>query len=121
MTSIWAVLTNSTALAAIPHTVAGAFAVAAAFLVGIAAWHLWRKRHTEDEHRPVWRSSVKLGAWVGAVSFAVLLVTGDIQGKLMFEQQPMKMAAAEACVTPSSRGASRSSPSVTWPTPTVRA
>src|SRR5690606_4991836 len=96
MTSIWAVLTNSTALAAIPHTVAGSFAVAAAFLVGIAAWHLWRKRHTEDEHRPVWRSSVKLGAWVGAVSFAVLLVTGDIQGKLMFEQQPMKMAAAEA-------------------------
>src|SRR5690554_769353 len=53
MTSIWAVLTNSTALAAIPHTVAGSFAVAAAFLVGIAAWHLWRKRHTEDEHRPV--------------------------------------------------------------------
>lgn len=96
MTSIWAVLTNSTTLAAVPHTVAGSFAVAAAFLVGIAAWHLWRKRHTEDEHRQVWRSSVKLGAWVGAVSFAVLAITGDVQGKLMFEQQPMKMAAAEA-------------------------
>ncbi|WP_020668931.1 cytochrome ubiquinol oxidase subunit I [Amycolatopsis nigrescens] len=96
MNSIWAVLTNSTALAAIPHTVAGAFSVAAAFLVGVAAWHLWRKRAESDEHRAVWRSSLRLGGWVGVVAFAVLVVTGDLQSKLMFEQQPMKMAAAEA-------------------------
>ncbi|GLY64065.1 cytochrome ubiquinol oxidase subunit I [Amycolatopsis taiwanensis] len=93
MKSIWAVLTNSTALAAIPHTIAGAFSVAAAFLVGIGGWHLWRRR---DEHRGVWRASLRLGGWTGVVAFVVLLVTGDMQGKLMFEQQPMKMAAAEA-------------------------
>ncbi|WP_216217001.1 cytochrome ubiquinol oxidase subunit I [Amycolatopsis aidingensis] len=96
MNSIWAVLTNNTALAAIPHTVTGAFAVAAAFLVGIAGWHLWRRRREADEHRAVWRSSLRLGGWVGVVAFAVLVVTGDMQGKLMFEQQPMKMASAEA-------------------------
>ncbi|WP_158888587.1 cytochrome ubiquinol oxidase subunit I [Amycolatopsis anabasis] len=96
MISIWAVLTNNTALAAIPHTIAGAFSVAAAFLVGIAAWHLWRKRKEADEHRAVWRSSLRLGAWTGVVAFAVLAITGDMQGKLMFEQQPMKMASAEA-------------------------
>ncbi|MCP2254250.1 cytochrome d ubiquinol oxidase subunit I [Prauserella aidingensis] len=96
MNSIWAVLTNNTALAAIPHTVAGCFAVAAAFVVGIAAWRLWRKRGEHDEHRAVWRSSVKLGAWTGVVAFVVLVVSGDFQGKLMFQQQPMKMAAAEA-------------------------
>ncbi|QWF80265.1 cytochrome ubiquinol oxidase subunit I [Amycolatopsis sp. CA-230715] len=96
MKSIGAVLGNNTALAAIPHTVAGAFAVAAAFLVGVAAWHLWRKRHESDEHRSVWRSSLRLGGWTGIVAFAVLAVTGDFQGKLMFEQQPMKMASAEA-------------------------
>ena len=96
MNSIWAVLTNNTALAAIPHTIAGTFAVAAAFLVGIAAWHLWRRRDADDEHRGVWRSSLKLGTWVGVVAFAGLAITGDFQGKLMFEQQPMKMAAAEA-------------------------
>ncbi|PPK61726.1 cytochrome ubiquinol oxidase subunit I [Actinokineospora auranticolor] len=93
LTSIWAVLTNNTALAAIPHTIFGTFAVAGAFLVGIAAWHLWRRR---DDDAPVWRASVKFGAWVGAVAFAGLAITGDVQGKLMFEQQPMKMAAAEA-------------------------
>jgi cytochrome d ubiquinol oxidase subunit I len=108
MNSIWAVLTNNTALAAIPHTLAGAFSVAASFLVGIAAWHLWRERSgaepgTEsdtgsgtDEHRAVWRSSLRLGGWVGVVAFAALAITGDMQGKLMFQQQPMKMASAEA-------------------------
>jgi cytochrome d ubiquinol oxidase subunit I len=96
MNSIWAVLTNNTALAAIPHTIAGAFSVAAAFIVGVAAWHLWRKRKTDDEHRGVWRASLRLGAWTGVVAFAVLAITGDMQGKLMFQQQPMKMASAEA-------------------------
>ncbi|WP_121389055.1 cytochrome ubiquinol oxidase subunit I [Actinokineospora cianjurensis] len=99
LTSIWAVLTNNTALAAIPHTVAGCFAVAGAFLVGVGGWHLWRTRddqHGDDGDRPVWRASVRYGGWVGAVAFAALAITGDLQGKLMFEQQPMKMAAAEA-------------------------
>jgi cytochrome bd ubiquinol oxidase subunit I len=90
LNSIGAVLTNNTALAAIPHTIAGAFSVAGAFLVGIAVWQL-RKRQDA-----MWRSSLKLGALVGVVSFAALAVTGDQQAKLMFEQQPMKMAAAEA-------------------------
>lgn len=93
MKSIWAVLTNSTALAAIPHTIAGAFSVAGAFLVGVAGWQLWRRR---DSHGKVWRASLRLGGWTGVVAFAVLLVTGDLQGKLMFQQQPMKMASAEA-------------------------
>ncbi|WP_156758437.1 cytochrome ubiquinol oxidase subunit I [Actinokineospora pegani] len=93
LTSIWAVLSNNTALTAVPHAVAGCFAVGGAFLVGIGAWHLWRGR---DDDGPVWRASVKLGGWVGVVAFSALAVTGDLQGKLMFEQQPMKMAAAEA-------------------------
>ncbi|HEV7646601.1 MAG TPA: cytochrome ubiquinol oxidase subunit I [Actinophytocola sp.] len=92
MTSIGAVLGNPTVLAAFPHAIAGAFAVAGAFLVGIAAWHLWKS----SSDGVVWRSSVKLGVWVGVVAFAALLVSGDQQSKLMFRQQPMKMASAEA-------------------------
>ena len=38
-------------------------------------------------------------------------ITGDLQAKLMIEQQPMKMAAAEALYRPTSRPRSRSSPS----------
>jgi cytochrome d ubiquinol oxidase subunit I len=95
LTSIGAVLTNPTLLAAFPHTIAGAFAVAGTFLVGIAAWHIARAKR-DDRHRPMWRSSLILGAWVGIVAFAGLAVSGDTQGKLMFEQQLMKMASAEA-------------------------
>ncbi|HEX4226321.1 MAG TPA: cytochrome ubiquinol oxidase subunit I, partial [Pseudonocardiaceae bacterium] len=96
LNSIGAVLTNPTLLAALPHTVAGCFAVGATFLVGIGVWHLYRSKPDDVEGRAVWRASMKLGAWVGIVAFAAVAISGDQQGKLMFEQQPMKMAAAEA-------------------------
>jgi cytochrome d ubiquinol oxidase subunit I len=44
----------------------------------------------------VWLKSLRIGAVVAMISFAGTAITGDLQGKLMFEQQPMKMAAAEA-------------------------
>ncbi|SDN28955.1 cytochrome ubiquinol oxidase subunit I [Allokutzneria albata] len=110
LNSIWALLTNSTVLAAFPHTIAGCFAVAGTFLVGIAAWHLARRNRStpsmlgpasrsseaDDPDRKVWFASLRLGSWVGLVAFAAVALTGDLQSKLMFEQQPMKMAAAEA-------------------------
>jgi cytochrome d ubiquinol oxidase subunit I len=99
LTSIWAVLGNNTVLAAFPHTIAGAFAVAGTFLVGIAGWHLWRRHRdtpADDPDRRVWHASLRLGTWVGVAAFAAVALSGDVQGKLMFQQQPMKMAAAEA-------------------------
>nr|WP_194241389.1 cytochrome ubiquinol oxidase subunit I [Galbitalea soli] len=118
MTDIWAVLTNNTALNAWSHTLCGAFCVGGAFLLGIAWYHLWRRRRdgidTVDatgrvvvgeapeipgrdrtDHR-VWLSSLRMGAVVAIVAFAGVAITGDAQAKLMFQQQPMKMAAAEA-------------------------
>ena len=94
LTSIGAVLTNPTLMAALPHTIAGCFAVSATFLVGIAAWHLSKRGN--DGNTPMWRGSLKIGAWIGVVAFVALSISGDQQGKLMFQQQPMKMAAAEA-------------------------
>ncbi|WP_031470604.1 cytochrome ubiquinol oxidase subunit I [Sciscionella sediminilitoris] len=106
LTSIWAVLGNNTAVWAFLHAIAGAFAVAGSFLVGIAIWQLARKKRSEraddparEQDRPTWRASIKLGGILSLVAFAALLLTGDSQGKLMFQQQPMKMAAAEALCT----------------------
>ncbi|RCW47312.1 cytochrome bd-I ubiquinol oxidase subunit 1 apoprotein [Halopolyspora algeriensis] len=99
LTSVWALLTNSTVLAALPHTLFGCFAVAGAFLVGIAAWKIARHHResaVDNEDRGLWHASMRLGAWVGVVAFAGLAVSGDVQAKLMFSQQPMKMASAEA-------------------------
>ena len=130
MTDAWAVFTNNTALVAFPHTVMGALGVAGAFLLGIAWYHLWQRRHDgidtvavvngaakrgkargtervvvgeapgvpgrDRTDHAVWLKSLRIGAVVAMISFAGTAITGDLQGKLMFEQQPMKMAAAEA-------------------------
>jgi cytochrome bd ubiquinol oxidase subunit I len=118
MTDVWAVLTNNTAELAFAHTITGSLAVGGAFLLGIAWYQLWQRRRDgidtvgadgrvivgEDpsipgrdrlDHR-VWITSLRLGAAIAVVAFGAVAITGDAQGKLMFVQQPMKMAAAEA-------------------------
>jgi cytochrome d ubiquinol oxidase subunit I len=118
MTDIWAVLTNNTALAAYSHTLLGAVAVAGGFLLGISWYHLWRRRHDgidtvdargrvvvgsaagipgrDEKDHAVWLTSLRIGAVVAIVGFGGVAITGDAQAKLMYEQQPLKMAAAEA-------------------------
>jgi cytochrome d ubiquinol oxidase subunit I len=89
--SIGAVLTNSTTLVTFPHTVTACFVTAGALLLAVSAWHL-RKRHQEEVFRP----SLRLGAWVVLIAGVGVIITGDLQARIMTEQQPMKMAAAEA-------------------------
>jgi cytochrome d ubiquinol oxidase subunit I len=118
MTDVWAVLTNNTALVAFTHTIAGSAGVAGAFLLGIGWYQLWSRRRQgvdtvdadgrvvagEDPARPgrdrtdhrVWITSLRLGAVVAILGFGAVAITGDAQGKLMFQQQPLKMASAEA-------------------------
>ena len=94
-----AVLTNNTALAAFSHAIVAALMVAGALLVGVGLWHLRKRRLTGQPHdldHQVWRRSVRLGGWVSLAAFVLVAVTGDWQGKLMYEQQPLKMSSAEA-------------------------
>jgi cytochrome bd ubiquinol oxidase subunit I len=118
MTDVLAVLTNNTALVAFSHTIAGSAAVAGGFLLGIGWYQLWSRRRQgidtvdasghvvpgEDPAKPgrdrmdhrVWITSLRVGAVVAVLGFGAVAITGDAQGKLMFEQQPLKMASAEA-------------------------
>jgi cytochrome d ubiquinol oxidase subunit I len=89
--SIGAVLTNSTTLVTFPHTITACFLTAGALMLAVSAWHL-RRRHQEEVFRP----GLRLGAWVVLIAGVGVLVTGDLQARIMTEQQPMKMAAAEA-------------------------
>jgi len=91
LTSLWAVLTNSTTLAAFPHVIAASFVTAAAFVIGVSAWHLARRQHVE-----VMRPSLKLAMVVALLAGGGVALSGDAQAKIMTDQQPMKMAAAEA-------------------------
>ncbi|HWS32485.1 MAG TPA: cytochrome ubiquinol oxidase subunit I [Actinoplanes sp.] len=91
LTSIGAVLTNSTTLVTFPHTITACFLTAGALLIAVSAWHI--KRGNQDD---VFRPSLRLGAWVVLIAGLGVLITGDVQARVMTEQQPMKMAAAEA-------------------------
>ena len=44
----------------------------------------------------MFRPAAILGCWVALIATVGLFFTGDYQGKLMFVQQPMKMASAES-------------------------
>ena len=50
----------------------------------------------KDRQVDIFRPAVKAGAWVILVSAVAVSITGDMDAKVMVQQQPMKMAAAEA-------------------------
>ena len=79
--------------------IVASFLTAGTFVAGVCAWLMVRSHRKPDEatmaasmYRPATIAScfLVLAASVG------LFFTGDIQGKLMFVQQPMKMASAES-------------------------
>ncbi|MEU8172626.1 cytochrome ubiquinol oxidase subunit I [Microbispora hainanensis] len=113
MTDLWAVLTNPTALAQVPHVVAGSFVVAGGFVIAVAGYRILRERGlrvlpgrrtgqaVQDATVPMrgvpdmWRTSLRAALVMTAIAGAVVAGTGDLSGQLLHEQQPMKLAAAE--------------------------
>jgi cytochrome d ubiquinol oxidase subunit I len=94
LVDIKAVLTQKTAVTEFLHTIPSAAFAGGAFMAGISAYLILKKK---DELLA--RSTFKLGAITMLVSFVLVFVTGDITSRVMTEQQPMKMAAAEALYT----------------------
>jgi cytochrome d ubiquinol oxidase subunit I len=96
LTDFAAVMFNKVQVVTFPHVVAAAYLTAGVFMVGVAGWLYVRRstpEHTED--RSMYRRAIRIGAVVALVSGLAVAVTGDLQGKVMTEVQPMKMAAAE--------------------------
>ncbi len=107
LTSIWAFLTNSTALWAFPHQITASLLTAATFVAGIAGWWMVKAARTAGgvNAAGVYRPAFRLALGVLLIAGIGVAVTGDGQAKLMFQQQPMKMAAAEAlCDTETGAG-----------------
>ncbi len=91
MTNFWAVVTNSTFIAAYGHVLASAFLTGAVFALGVAAWHL-RKGHDHE----AFSKAARVAVVVTLITAVGTILLGDNQAKQMETQQPMKMAAAEA-------------------------
>ncbi|MFC5829195.1 cytochrome ubiquinol oxidase subunit I [Nonomuraea insulae] len=89
MTDLWAVLTNSTAVAQVPHVIGAAFIVAGGFVLAVSGFWLLKTR------AGMWRSAARAALVMTAIAGAVVAGTGDTSARLLFEQQPMKLASAE--------------------------
>ena len=89
MTDLWAVLTNPTAIAQVPHVIAAAFIVAGGFVLAVCGYWLLRTK------APMWRSAARAALVMTALAGAVVAGTGDTSARLLYEQQPMKLASAE--------------------------
>ncbi len=111
LNSIGALLTNKVTLATFPHTFFGALMVAGGMVVAVALWHLYRGR---DDQKPAFRTAVTFGGWVTILATAGTLISGDFQGKIMTEVQPMKMAAARGSTRRPAPRRSRCSRSAAW-------
>lgn len=125
MTDLWAVLTNSTALAQVPHVVAASFVVAGGFVIAVTGYRILRERgrgllpgRASAPDAPgvtdvtavtdvtgatvplrrlpdMWRTALRGALVMTAIAGAVVAGSGDLSGQLLREQQPMKLAAAE--------------------------
>jgi cytochrome d ubiquinol oxidase subunit I len=91
LTSIGEVLFQNTAVIAFAHTIFACFMTAGAAVAAIGGYKLMKGRQTE-----VFRPAVKASSVVILLAAVGLAITGDMDAKIMVQQQPMKMAAAEA-------------------------
>ncbi|MBB2987594.1 cytochrome ubiquinol oxidase subunit I [Terracoccus luteus] len=106
LTDFVAILLNKVQLVTFPHVILSAYLVGGAVVMGVALqlmrreWLRCSEIHDEDAGGaadvPMYRRAARLGAVVTLVAGMGVAASGDVQGKIMTEVQPMKMAAAEA-------------------------
>ena len=105
MTDFFAVLTNKVQLVTFPHVILSAYMVGGGVVMGVAMYLMRRDRLREAiEDVPTYRRAARIGAVLTLVAGLGVAVSGDLQGKIMTEVQPMKMAAAEALYETSPQG-----------------
>jgi len=92
MTDFWALITNPHVWLQFPHVVTSGMTTAAVFVLGISAYHLLRR----TEPGKVFQKSFRLAAVYGLVGIILVIFIGHKQAQHIVQQQPMKMAAAEA-------------------------
>ncbi|MEO7752491.1 MAG: cytochrome ubiquinol oxidase subunit I [Terracoccus sp.] len=98
----FAVLTNKVQLVTFPHVIFSAYMAGAAVVMGVALYLMRREARAAADadptatDAPMYRRATRIGAIITLVAAVGVVATGDVQGKIMTEVQPMKMAAAEA-------------------------
>jgi cytochrome d ubiquinol oxidase subunit I len=73
------------------HTISAAYVLSAFFVMGVSAYHLLKKENTEFFTR-----SFRIALGFGTIFSLIVVVIGDINGVIVAEKQPTKLAAMES-------------------------
>jgi cytochrome d ubiquinol oxidase subunit I len=95
MTNFFALLTNPNLWFQFPHVFFASIATGAFFVVGISAYHLLKKSKDID----LYQKSIRIGLALALVGSIATALAGHLEGQHVVQNQPMKMAAAEALWT----------------------
>lgn len=90
LTDFFAVLTQNTAVIAYFHTMSASFLTAGTLVAAISAYLTVKQKDPA-----IMRKTLRMGVATVLLAGVAVSVTGDIDSKIMVQQQPMKMAAAE--------------------------
>jgi len=91
MVDFAAVVSQPFAIYKILHTLSSALVLASFFIMGISAYHLLKKNHVE-----FFTKSFKTGLGFGVIFSLVVFILGDMNGVMVAEKQPAKLAAMES-------------------------
>jgi len=86
-----AVLFQKYAIFKFVHTVSAAYVLSAFFVMGVSAYHLLKKQHIDFFTR-----SFKTALGFGIIFSFIVVIMGDINGVIVAEKQPTKLAAMES-------------------------
>ena len=73
------------------HTISAAYVLSAFFVMGVSAYHLLKKQNIEFFTR-----SFKIALGFGTIFSLILVIIGDINGVIVADKQPTKLAAMES-------------------------
>ena len=88
--AFWEVVTNPVAVSKFFHAVTSGWVTGGVFVVAVSGWYMLKGREKEFA-----KQSLLVGAIVGLVGSAAVMLSGDASGVHAAEFQPMKLAAAE--------------------------
>ena len=92
LTDFGALITNPHVWVQFPHVFFAGVTTAAFFVLGICAYHLFKR----SSDQPVYLRSFRMAAIYGLVGSLMVGLVGHTQTQHIFHTQPMKLAAAEA-------------------------
>jgi cytochrome d ubiquinol oxidase subunit I len=88
--SFWGLLGNPWLMWQYPHTMFGAVATAGFVMASVGAFYLIANRYADYA-----RTFVRTGVWAALAASLLVLATGDRQGHLLAQDQPITLAAQE--------------------------